>query len=240
MSGQGQARRWKARTISAEHPLVDDEHLPLILKPMDIPEIPKRPASLSKASSHASLKLVLCTCHCLLSCRVWTDLSSSYDCIDMLASNVKDDGCILRLPADCVPFATSYVMYDVMAAMSVPVKAEMNLNNAQLGMIFSSYSIVSSAACEFRCAVNCSVAHFRYAFVSRLAQHVHAAACGRFVIARSVYLENGLASDVWRHCGLCAVVGCYDLGVIPAVSSGPSVDRVIRLRFSFFKNKTSF
>lgn len=43
---------------------------------------------------------------------------------------------------DCIPFGTTYFLYDSMAAMSVPVKEELAIDNAQLGVIFSAYSIV--------------------------------------------------------------------------------------------------
>jgi hypothetical protein len=43
---------------------------------------------------------------------------------------------------DCIPFAAAYIMYNDMAALSVPVKDELNMNNAELGLIFASYSFV--------------------------------------------------------------------------------------------------
>ena len=52
--------------------------------------------------------------------------------------------------ADCLPFATTYFLYDAVAAVSGSVKANMGVDNEQLGFVFSSYSIVRS--CVLSCA----------------------------------------------------------------------------------------
>lgn len=60
MSGQGQARRWRARGPSVDSSTLvgDEENIPL-LKPMDIAEIPSRPSQ-SGVNANQFIKLALC------------------------------------------------------------------------------------------------------------------------------------------------------------------------------------
>lgn len=41
-----------------------------------------------------------------------------------------------------MPFAVTYFIYESMAALSVPIKDKLDLTNAQLGLVFSAYSMV--------------------------------------------------------------------------------------------------
>lgn len=73
-------------------------------------------------------------------------ISSLYIVIAIVDSAVSSRR-VFCCPSDCIPFATTYFMYDTMAAMSVPVKEELKINNAELGLLFSMYSIVSPQLC---------------------------------------------------------------------------------------------